>query len=238
MKIAVVGAAGRLGSAIVRLGGEETAPVRRGDDLAAAVRAASAVIDVSHHSLTGALVDAALAAGRGLVIGTTGHPEAELARLREASAKIPVLLAPNFSVGVTLLGFLAQKAAEVLRDYDQEIVEMHHRHKKDAPSGTARRLAEVLCAVKGKPYAALVRDGRSGETGARTADEIGLHALRGGDVIGDHTVVFAGEGERIELTHKASTRDTFAVGALRAARWIAGKPPGWYGMEDALGLKI
>ncbi len=114
---------------------------------------------------------------------------------------------------------------------------MHHRNNLDAPSGTAKRLAEVLCEVKGRPYSELVKDGRSGEPGKRTRDEIGMHALRGGDVVGDHTVVFAGIGERVELVHKASTRDTFAAGALRAAAWTLAQKPGLYSMQDVLGLK-
>jgi 4-hydroxy-tetrahydrodipicolinate reductase len=242
-RILVVGASGRLGSAIVHLGGENPAyaiagTVGRGEPVEAKLGTADVVIDVSHRSGTAALTAAAAAAGKPLVIGTTGHDAGELLAIQNAAEAIPVVLAPNFSVGVNLLFYLTKKTAEILGpDYDQEIVEMHHRNKLDAPSGTAKRLAEVLCEVKGRPYDELVRDGRSGEPGKRTRDEIGMHALRGGDVIGDHTVVFAGIGERVELTHKASTRDTFAVGALRAAAWTLGQKPGLYSMQDVLGLK-
>ena len=194
-------------------------------------------IDVSHHTVTSELIEA-LRPGRPLVIGTTGHTAEEKQLLADAAKRIPVLVAPNFSVGVNLLFFLTRKAAEILGSgYDQEIIEMHHRNKLDAPSGTAKRLAEVLCEVKGRGYDELVLGGREGETGKRTGDEIAVHALRGGDVVGDHTVIFAGTGERVELTHKASSRDTFAFGALRAAKWILGQKPGLYSMEDVLGLK-
>jgi 4-hydroxy-tetrahydrodipicolinate reductase len=146
-------------------------------------------------------------------------------------------LAPNFSVGVNALFWLTRKAAELLgRDFDLEIVEMHHRMKKDAPSGTAKRLTEILCEVRDFWFHEHVRHGREGIVGARPPHQIGVHAIRGGDVVGDHTVIFAGRGERLELTHKASSRETFAAGALRAAQWIIGKPPGRYTMEDVLGL--
>jgi len=238
----MVGARGRMGQAIIRLARDSaeyeiTGEVDQGDRLEDAIAGCDAVIDFSHHSATLAVAKLCAAQGKALAIGTTGHSEASRADVLALGAQIPMILASNYSVGVNTLFYLTRKAAEILRGYDQEVVEMHHRHKKDAPSGTARSLAEVLCAVKGRPYAELVRDGRSGEPGPRTADEIGMHALRGGDVVGDHTVVFATEGERVELTHKASSRDTFAGGALRAARWLVGKPAGVYTMAQVLGLE-
>lgn len=196
-----------------------------------------AVIDFSHHSATLGVAKSCVDYGKALVIGTTGHSPAAKDEVLALGSRIPMIFASNYSVGVNTLFFLTRKAAEILRGYDQEVIEMHHRHKKDAPSGTARSLGEILCAVKGRPYDELIRDGRSGEPGPRTADEIGMHALRGGDVVGDHTVVFATEGERVELTHKASSRDTFAGGALRAARWLVGRPPGVYTMAQVLGLE-
>ena len=136
------------------------------------------------------------------------------------------------------LFWLARKAAEILGPgFDLEIIEMHHRHKKDAPSGTARTLAEILAQVRHQQLERVIRHGRSGITGALASEEIGMHSLRGGDVVGDHTVVFAGNGERVELTHKASSRETFANGALRAAVWVATQSPGLYDMQDVLGLK-
>jgi 4-hydroxy-tetrahydrodipicolinate reductase len=152
--------------------------------------------------------------------------------------KIPVVFAPNFSVGVNLLFYLTKIAAKTLgENYDEEIVEMHHRQKLDAPSGTARRLAEILAEAAGGTYEELARHGRHGDVGARPKRVIGMHALRGGDVVGDHTVHFSTVGERLELTHRASSRDTFASGALRAAVWARAQKPGLYSMQDVLGLK-
>jgi 4-hydroxy-tetrahydrodipicolinate reductase len=241
LHLAVIGGRGRLGSAIVRLAGADSgfasAIVPEGRAIPS-LTPFDAVVDVSHHGVTAELLAEALSVGKPLVIGTTGHTPDERAAIAAASEKIAIVLASNFSVGVNVLFHLTRKAAEILgADYDQEIVEMHHRNKLDAPSGTARSLAEVLCSVKGKSYDELVLDGRSGEPGKRTRDEIGMHALRGGDVIGDHTVVFAGTGERVELTHKASNRDVFALGALRAAKWVKTATPGLYSMQDVLGLK-
>jgi 4-hydroxy-tetrahydrodipicolinate reductase len=144
----------------------------------------------------------------------------------------------NFSTGVNALFWLTRQAAEILGpDYDLEIVEMHHRLKKDAPSGTAKTLAQILAEVRQQQLDKVVRHGREGMVGERTASEIGVHSVRGGDVVGDHTVIFATTGERLELTHKASSRETFAGGALRAALWVIGKAPGLYDMQDVLGLK-
>lgn len=171
------------------------------------------------------------------VSGTTGLTADDFTGLDEAAQTIPALWAPNMSVGVNLLFALAKQAAAALPEtYDIEITEMHHRRKVDAPSGTALGLLRAVCAGNGRNAKEVVKHGREGHTGERTRKEIGMHTLRGGDVVGDHTVMFATEGERIELTHKASSRDTFAGGAVRAAEWLAGKQPGLYGMHEVLGL--
>jgi 4-hydroxy-tetrahydrodipicolinate reductase len=171
------------------------------------------------------------------VIGTTGLDERAEAAIDALAARAPVVVAPNMSPGVTLFFHLAARAAELLGpDYDAEIVEMHHRRKVDAPSGTAVRLGEVVARAKGFDPERAVVHGRSGQVGARPREEVGVMTLRGGDVIGDHTLVLAGEGERLELTHRASSRDIFARGAVRAARWVVGQPPGRYDMADVMGI--
>lgn len=214
------------------------AGVDLGDDLGKALTLGDAVIDFTHASVLDTLVPLCAQHRKILVIGTTGHSDGQLAAVREAAQVIPVVMAPNFSTGVNTLFWLTAKAAEILgEDYDLEVIEMHHRHKKDAPSGTARRLAEVLAEVRLLDYGKDARHGREGMTGERTSTEIGVHALRGGDVVGDHTVIFATNGERVELTHKASSRDSFAKGALRAAKWAAAQPAGLYDMQDVLGLR-
>jgi 4-hydroxy-tetrahydrodipicolinate reductase len=173
-----------------------------------------------------------------LVIGTTGHELAEREQINKAAQKIPLVFSPNYSVGVNTLFWLTRKAAEILGPgFDLEVIEMHHRLKKDSPSGTARHLAEILAEVRKIDYSEAARHGRAGIVGERTNDEIGVHAIRGGDVVGDHTVVYAAHGERLELSHKASSRDTFARGALRAAKWASKQPAGLYDMQDVLGLK-
>ena len=166
----------------------------------------------------------------------TADDKAELKKLADAGAKI--VFASNYSVGVNLLFYLTKLAAQTLSDdFDIEIIEAHHNQKKDAPSGTAVSLAEVIANIKGWDYDKDVRHGRVGNVGARTRHEIGMHAVRGGDIVGDHTVMFAANGERVELVHKASSRDTFAKGALRAVRFLADAKPGLYNMQDVLGLK-
>jgi len=211
-----------------------------GDSLEEALQKSDTVIDFTLPTFTNELVEGCLAAGKALVMGTTGHDDAQLEMIRDASRSIPIVHAPNFSVGVNTLFWLTAKTTEILgKDFDLEVIEMHHRHKQDAPSGTARRLAEILAEVSGLSYDSDCRHGRFGDVGARTDSEIGVHALRGGDVVGDHTVVYAGDGERVELTHKASSRLTFAKGAVRAAKWIAeeGHSSGLFDMQDVLGLK-
>ena len=206
-------------------------------DLAAVLPQADVVIAFS----TSGVMEAARlckANGTAMVIGTTTLTTDDKAELKNFAADgMRIVLAGNMSVGVNLLYKLVAEAAKVLgEDFDVEIVEMHHNRKKDAPSGTAARLAEVVCETWDR-QSGDIRYGRQGVVGERTRREIGMHSLRGGDVVGDHTVVFAGNGERVELTHKASSRDTFAKGALRAALWLKDRTPGLYDMQDVLGLR-
>ncbi len=207
-----------------------------GQDIVAAMDQADAAIDFSFHGFTPELVAAAVAQKKPLVIGTTGHTDDERAAIIEASRQIPIVFSSNYSVGVNTLFWLTRKAASILQGYDAEIVEMHHHHKLDAPSGTARSLAEEICSAWGMDYKKDVIHGRQGLVGARPQHQIGMHSLRGGDVVGDHTVVFATEGERVELTHKASSRMTFAGGAVRAVLWVSTRPAGLYSMKDVLGF--
>ena len=169
------------------------------------------------------------------VIGTTGFDEKGKSQIAAASKRIPIVLSPNFAVGVNVLFKLAETAAQTLGEgYDIEIVEAHHRHKVDAPSGTALKLGEIVAAVLKKKDFAF---GRKGETGERPVRQIGFHAIRGGDIVGEHTVIYAGGGERVELTVRSQSRMTYAVGALRAAKWLKGRPAGLYDMFDVLGLR-
>lgn len=242
LQLLVTGCKGRMGQAVIQAAAAQSVAVGAGidvgDALPEALARCSCVIDFSSHHFSDELIGECLSQGKSLVIGTTGHTEEELGRIRAAAEKLPIVFASNFSVGVNTLFWLTRKAAELLGpDFDLEVVEMHHRMKKDSPSGTARTLVEILAEVRGLEYDKDCRHGRHGDVGARTQGEIGVHALRGGDVVGDHTVVFANVGERVELTHKASSRDTFAGGAVRAARWLVGKPAGLYDMQDVLGLK-
>ncbi|HWA10496.1 MAG TPA: 4-hydroxy-tetrahydrodipicolinate reductase [Opitutaceae bacterium] len=241
LRILLNGAKGRMGQAIAAAAPELDAAISgavdAGDDLAAPLAACDAVIDFSSHQATAALLELAVAKRKPVVIGTTGHAAADRQKLLALAAKVPCVWAGNFSVGVNLLFALTRRAAGVLgSDYDVEVVEMHHRFKKDAPSGTAARLLEIILEERQLTAKAL-RHGREGITGARQPTEVGIHALRGGDVVGDHTVMFAALGERIELTHKASDRAIFARGALRAAHWVVKQKPGVYDMQDVLGLR-
>lgn len=211
--------------------------VDQGDDLAATMDGCDVVIDFSLHHASVPAVELTASHGKALVIGTTGHSEDEKERLRAAATKVPMVWATNYSTGVNTLFWLTRKATEILgEDFDAEVIEMHHRHKQDAPSGTASTLAELLADVRKQKLDEAIRHGRVGIVGARTKSEIGMHSLRGGDVVGDHTVIFASDGERVELTHRASSRETFANGALRAAQWVVGRTPGIYTMQDVLGL--
>ena len=175
---------------------------------------------------------------KAMVIGTTGFTEDEKEILNKASKDIPLLCSPNMSVGINLLFKITREAAKAIgQDYDLEIIEAHHRQKKDAPSGTAIKLAAILAKETNRSLSEVVTFGRKGQTGERPRETIGIHAVRGGDIVGEHTVIFAGAGERIELTHRASSRDTFAQGALRAVKFIIKQKPGLYDMGDVLGLK-
>lgn len=243
IRILVTGAKGRMGQAVLACCAEDpgvggATGIDIGDPVDDLLPTCDAVIDFTAHGFTSELAAACAAQRKALVIGTTGHSGDELAAIADASRTIPIVHAPNFSVGVNTLFWLTRRACEILGPgFDLEVVEMHHRMKTDAPSGTARRLAEILADVRSLDYAEDVRHGRHGDVGARTTAEIGVHALRGGDVVGDHTVVFAGSGERVELTHKASSRNTFANGAIRAAKWVRTRGSGLFDMQDVLGLR-
>ena len=240
MKIAIVGAAGRMGRKLVELAAEAGLDVVAQVDVAGGYAhdwpaETEGVVDFSYHAGVPGFVEKAAAAGIPYVIGTTGLTEAEQARVNAAATRIPVVQSGNYSLGVNLLLELVQNAASVLGpDYDVEVAEMHHRHKKDAPSGTALMLAKAAAAGRG------VADdfvyGRRGDVGERPVGEIAIHALRGGSVVGDHTVMFAGELERVELVHKAQDRAAFAAGALKALVWAKGRAPGIYTMRDVLGF--
>jgi 4-hydroxy-tetrahydrodipicolinate reductase len=175
---------------------------------------------------------------RAMVIGTTGFSSSQKNEIAAAAKRIPIVMAANFAVGVNAAYKLAETAAKILGDgYDVEIIEAHHRHKVDAPSGTALKLGEVVAQALNRKLGEVARHGREGETGERPAKEIGFHAIRGGDIVGEHTVVFAGLGERVEIVVRSQSRMTYAVGALRAAKWLRGKPPALYDMFDVLGLR-
>lgn len=241
LRIALIGARGRMGQAITaaatEAGATISAAIDAGDDLAAGIASCDVIIDFSFHKITPEVIRLAVAHKKPLVIGTTGHAADEKKHLLVEAAKTACVWSGNYSVGVNLLFALTRRAASVLgSDYDAEVVEMHHRFKKDAPSGTAARLLEIILEER-KLTAAALRHGREGITGERTPTEVGIHALRGGDVVGDHTVMFAALGERIELTHKASDRGIFARGSIRAAQWLVGRSAGVYDMQDVLGLK-
>jgi 4-hydroxy-tetrahydrodipicolinate reductase len=242
-KVLINGSKGRMGQALLTCAArmpdlQVVAGIDVGDDLAAAIGGCDVVIEFSFHSVTAKVARACAEHGKALVIGTTGHAEAEKAVIRDAARAIPMVWATNFSTGVNTLFWLTRKATEILGPgFDVEVIEMHHRLKKDAPSGTATTLLEVIAEARKLELENALRHGRRGITGERTQGEIGIHALRGGDVVGDHTVIFAASGERVELTHKASSRDTFAAGALRAAQWVVGRPAGIYDMQHVLGLK-
>jgi 4-hydroxy-tetrahydrodipicolinate reductase len=253
LRIAISGATGRMGEAVARLaaaaddlevvGGvaheagemEGGAPVVTPDRAERVLGGAEVIVDFSHPDLLREVADRAGDAA--LVVGTTGFDADDEERLEHAARRAPVLVASNFSVGVNLLLDLAERAAGALGDdYDVEIVEAHHRRKEDAPSGTALSLGEAVAQGRGRPLDELRIDGRSGRPGPRPRGEIGFHALRGGDIVGEHRVMLIGERERVELGHVATSRDLFAEGALRAARWVRGREPGRYTMADVLGM--
>jgi len=228
VRVLLIGAAGRMGKAIVDLARNDpdidiVAQCDRGDAIEPAMRKCDAVIDFSHPDAIDGIFRTALQHRprklSGLVIGTTGHSSGQRRVIEEAGKSLPIIFASNFSVGVNVLFSLTRKAAEILGpEFDLKIVETHHRTKKDAPSGTSKTLAEIL------------------RTARKLDDQVPIQSIREGEVVGDHTVNFAGPGERLELTHRASSREIFARGALRAAQWIIGKPAGLYSMQDVLGL--
>jgi len=265
MKIAIVGASGRMGQMLVRqiartegvtLVGASEAPGGKAigrdagevagleangviitGDSAAAIGAAGVVIDFTVPAAT--VAHAAIAAEKGVsvVIGTTGLTPEQTAAIHECAKEVPVLWAANMSMGINILQALVEKTAALLDpSYDIEVLEMHHRHKIDAPSGTALALGRSAAAGRKVPLEEVWRKSRDGHTGARPAGEIGFATLRGGEEVGVHTVMFAAAGERLELSHRAFSRETYASGAVRAALWLDGKMPGLYGMKDVLGL--
>ena len=242
-KVIITGSKGRMGQALVACAKnfpdlQVVAQVDRDDNLAGAISKADVVVDFSLHSATPSVVELCAKNNKAVVIGTTGHSDDEKKAIANRQSAIPMVWASNFSTGVNTLFWLTRKAAEILGPaFDLEVIEMHHRMKKDAPSGTAKTLAEILADVRKLQLDKAARHGREGIVGERTSSEIGMHSIRGGDVVGDHTVIFANAGERLELTHKASSRDTFANGALRAALWVVKQKPGIYDMQDVLGLK-
>ena len=265
-RIAIVGAAGRMGKALIEAVQQQAgvglaAAVARADssligadagelaalgklgvslsgDLAAVLDDFDVLIDFTHPSVTLRNLALCRQAGKAMIIGTTGFSAEEKLLLAEAAKEIPIVFAANFSVGVNLCLKLLDTAARVLGDdVDIEILEAHHRHKVDAPSGTALRMGEVVAQALGRDLAEVAVYGREGQTGARERQTIGFATVRAGDVVGDHTVLFAAEGERVEITHKASSRMTFAKGAVRAALWLQGRPAGLYDMQDVLALR-
>jgi len=227
-----------VGEDVASLVGEHSCGVVVGDAPGALFANSDVVIDFTSPDATVRHANLAEAHGTALVVGTTGLRPADLEVLKQTARSVPLVQAANMSVGVNLLLGLTQQVASILADaYDIEIVEMHHRHKLDAPSGTALALGQAAADGRGVNLETVSQRVRNGLTGARRQGDIGFATLRGGDVAGEHTVIFAGDGERIELSHKASSRTVFAHGAVRAALWTAGRPPGYYSMRQVLGLE-
>ncbi|HWA36822.1 MAG TPA: 4-hydroxy-tetrahydrodipicolinate reductase [Burkholderiales bacterium] len=258
MKLAVAGAGGRMGRSLIEAIqadgglslaaaldapgsaalGQPAGGVTVGADVDAAVRACEALIDFTRPEGTLRHLEACVRHGRAMVIGTTGFAPPQLQAIREAGQRIAIAFSPNFAVGVNVLFKLVDTAARALGEgFDIEIVEAHHRQKVDAPSGTALRLGEIAALATGRRLAETAVHGRQGDVGERTGREIGFHAVRGGDIVGEHTVMFAGIGERLELVVRSQSRMTYASGAVRAAKWLRGRPAGVYDMADVLGLK-
>jgi 4-hydroxy-tetrahydrodipicolinate reductase len=254
VRLAVLGASGRMGRAVLELAaadpdlevvaaidapggaaiGQRIGGARVTDDLASGLAAAEVYVDFSAPAATRAAAHSA-PAGLGAVIGTTGLGAEDAAALAGLAARAPVLISANFSLGVNLLLALAEQAARALPGWDAEVVELHHRRKRDAPSGTALALGGALAAGHAVALDQVACTARSGDVGPRPDGQIGFATVRGGDVVGDHTVMFLGEGERVEISHKATSRLNFAQGAVRAACWLAGREPGLYTMQDVLG---
>lgn len=264
-RIAVVGASGRMGLCLIKaavlakntsftaaisrpdslaigkdageLAGISTVGINVVADLAFVMDEFDVLIDFTRPDASIEFIEQCRRAGKKVVIGTTGYNDAQRAMINQAAEDIAIVLAPNFSVGVNLSLKLLEMAAKVMGDYtDIEIIEAHHRHKIDAPSGTALRMGEVIAHTLGRNLADCAIYGREGNTGERDRNTIGFSTIRAGDIVGEHTVMFADDGERLEITHKASSRMTFANGAVRAAVWLADKKSGLYDMQDVLGL--
>ncbi|AMK75780.1 MULTISPECIES: 4-hydroxy-tetrahydrodipicolinate reductase [Methylomonas] len=266
VRIAVVGASGRMGLCLLKaalaaenaeltvavsrpdslaigkdageLAGVSVAGIKVGDDLAALTDSFDVLIDFTRPEASMNYIDICRQAGKKVVIGTTGYSDAQKVAIAEAAKDVAIVIAPNFSVGVNLSLKLLEMTAKVMGDYtDIEVIEAHHRHKVDAPSGTALRMGEVVAAALGRDLKDCAIYGREGDTGARDRKTIGFSTIRAGDIVGEHTVMFADEGERVEITHKATSRMTFANGAVRAATWLVDKQHGLFDMQDVLGLK-
>jgi 4-hydroxy-tetrahydrodipicolinate reductase len=241
--VAVAGAGGKMGKALIEAVGADpelalAAAFDVGDDVAKAIGSADLLIDFTRPEGTLTHLQHCVRLGKAAVIGTTGFGDKDRAAIEAAAQKIAVVLSPNFAVGVNAVFKLAEVAAGILGDgFDVEIIEAHHRQKVDAPSGTALKLGEIISSVSKQKLSSVAKHGREGDTGARPAKEIGFHAIRGGDIVGEHMVVFAGIGERVEVTVRSQSRMTYALGALRAARFLRGRKPGLYDMKDVLGLK-
>ena len=240
LKILLNGAQGRMGTAIAKTASKQNAEIvgsiDRDDQIENVLSECDVVIDFSFHSATAPLAEKCVASQKPLVIGTTGHQPDEKERILKATSEVPIVWAGNYSIGVNLLfHYTEQVASKLGNDYHPEIIEMHHRHKKDAPSGTATDLLSGIIKAR-KMNQDQICYGRKGITGERPDQEVGIHAVRGGDIIGEHTVLFAGPGERFELTHRATDRSIFAHGAIRAAHWVISKQSGLYNMRDVLGL--
>jgi 4-hydroxy-tetrahydrodipicolinate reductase len=265
MRIAVVGASGRMGLCLIKaaalaknaeltvavsrpnslaigrdageLAGISVTGIRVRDDLASVVDQFDVLIDFTRPDASMEFIDICREAGKKVVIGTTGYSDEQKARINEAAKDVAIVMAPNMSVGVNLSLKLLEMTAKVMGDYtDIEVIEAHHRHKIDAPSGTALRMGEVVANALGRDLKDCAIYGREGNTGERDRKTIGFSTIRAGDIVGEHTVMFADEGERVEITHKATSRMTFANGAVRAAIWLADKQSGLYDMQDVLGL--
>ena len=241
--LALVGGTERAGHAAIGedvsgvLGGKATG-LKVTDDLSRIIERGDVVIDFTAPAATLETARICAEVGRAMVVGTTGWSGEQRSQFEEAVRTIPCVFAPNYSVGVNVLFRLVEEAARILGDeYDVEIVEAHHRFKKDAPSGTALGLAEAAARGLNRNLNEVAVYGRAGMVGERRREEIGIHAIRAGDIVGQHTVLFGGIGEQVELAHKAQSRDTFAQGALRAARFVVKKPPGLYDMRDVLGIE-
>ena len=224
VRVLLVGAAGRMGKTIIKLAKadpaiEIAAQCDLGDSIEPAIKSCDVVIDFSNPDAITEICRAVLQHGKSLVIGTTAHSQKQRQLIEDAARSLPIVLASNFSVGVNVLFWLTRKAAELIgQEFNPEIIETHHKMKKDAPSGTAKTLAEIL------------------KAGRKSESEIPIQSIREGDIVGEHSVIFSGPAERLELTHRAVSREIFARGALRAAKWTVHKPPGLYSMQDVLGL--